>query len=118
MDYRYGSTLKSVLNHVYDLLIILMNYWYDLYKYGLKGYVCEWDISMALHDFGSTELSVWEYVPYWNMRVACYDFVARATSRVPYSVILMGNRRCVLHLRAGATSRVPILVCLPFGGIS
>ena len=61
---------------------------------------------------------VCEYVPYWNMGAACYAFVAGATSKVPYSVILMGIGSCVLRLRAGATSKVPSLVCLFFGGTS
>ena len=70
------------------------------------------------YGFGSTKLCVWWYVHYWDMDAACYAFVAGATFRDPSSVILIGIGSCVLRLSAGATSRIPILVCEPFGGAS
>ena len=51
---------------------------------------------------GSFELSVWEYVPYWSMRAACYAFVVGTTSRSLYSVILVGIGSCVPHLLGGS----------------
>ena len=83
---------------------------YGLSTWFIYEYDYGWNVLMVLYGFGSTELSVWEYVHDWNMGAACYAFVARATSRVPYFVILIGIGSCVLRLRARATSRVPILL--------
>ena len=42
----------------------------------------------------------------WNMGAACYASVAGATSRDPYSLILIGIGRCVLRLY-GASLQSP-----------
>ena len=41
------------------------------------------------------------------MGAACYIFVAGATSRDPYSVILIGIENCVLHLLGGSHLQNP-----------
>ena len=60
------------------------------------------NIVIVQYGFGSTKLCVWWYVHYWDMGTTCYAFVAEATSRDPYSVILIGTGNCVLHLRGGS----------------
>ena len=62
---------------------------------------------MVFYGFGSTELSVWKYVYYWNMGAPYYAFVAGATSRDPYSTILIGIGSYVLRFCGGSHLQNP-----------